>query len=168
MSLPALLDELDQRGITVEPRPDGNLSVRPWTAVPLELRERLRAEKPVLTAYLRARELARQAEREGLDLVQYTSALAPDFLGPDSTSRISPAESIISTCKRLDIALWLGADGCLVVGREESAIPRSLVMAVEAHVNEIARLLQADARHQDAQTLLRLTRPVAAKERQQT
>ena len=146
MSLPALLDELDRRGITVETRPHGNISVRPWKAAPPELRERLSAEKPALSAYLLARELALQAEREELDLIQYVGAAAPDLLDiPELAPNISPAASIIATCGRLDIALRLTADGRLALGRSdlcgnEPTIPQSLAMAVEAHATDISRL----------------------------
>jgi hypothetical protein len=93
MSLPALLDELERRGITVVPRPDGNISVRPWKATPLTLREQLSAEKPALIASLRARELARRAEHEGLDLVTYVAATAPDLLDSQGSIPIAANEN---------------------------------------------------------------------------
>jgi hypothetical protein len=69
MSLLTLLEELDRRGITIEPRLHGNIYVTPWKAVPPELQDWLLAEKVALSAYLRARQLALEAEREGMDLL---------------------------------------------------------------------------------------------------
>jgi len=64
-----------------------------------------------------------------------------DILSEVDKNKITPAESIIGTCKRLGLSLWLDADGTLVINREESAIPPSLVMAMKAHIEEIAQLL---------------------------
>jgi hypothetical protein len=95
----------------------------------------------VTDPYESARTLARETQRQHRDLSDYLREHYPDLLDEHDDCRITAAESIISTCKRLDIAPRLGDDGCLVVGCEESAVPPSRVMAVEAHVDEIGQLL---------------------------
>jgi hypothetical protein len=113
--------------------------------------------------YESARALAREAEHQHRNLTDYLCEHRPDLLNEhDNDRQITAAESIIGTCKRLDIALRLGDDGCLVLGREEPAVPPSLVMTMEAHVDEIGRLLQkepAPTHANDVKTLFRLTRP---------
>ena len=140
-SLPALLDELDRRGITVETRPHGNISVRPWKAAPPELRERLSAEKPALSAYLLAREVGAtsRARRVGPDSIRRRGrAGLARYSGIGAEHQ--PGRIHHRDLRAPDIALRLTADGRLALGRSdlcgnESTIPQSLAMAVEAHAH---------------------------------
>jgi hypothetical protein len=91
MSLPALINELEHRGMTVEILPHGQIRVSPSKALTADLREQLRRDKAALHAYVLARCIAIEAEREGMDLVDYVSATAPDLLSnsesPDTTAQ---------------------------------------------------------------------------------
>jgi hypothetical protein len=150
MNLAALLTELEQRGITVEPLPDGNLYVFPRDVLAPELRERLKAEKPALIAYLRTRELALEAERQGLGLVQYIAQPGPD-IQDTSGPVISTADAILATCRQLGIVIHLN-DGGLVISRsdpsgKEPGIPCFLARAVARHFGEIVAQLRHSGHH---------------------
>ncbi len=98
--------------------------------------------------YERARRLAREAEAQGRDLTDYLREHAPDLLDETEHRQVTPAESIIATCRRHGIALTLDDDGRLVVGKgdgsgNEPAPWPSLSMAIEAHAEAIARLVAA-------------------------
>ena len=53
MGAPELLQHLQRRGVTLAPRDDGNLSVRPKGVLTDDERAQIRAHKPELIAYLR-------------------------------------------------------------------------------------------------------------------
>jgi len=62
MSAAELLAELKSRSIEVEPLPNGNLYVSPSAKLTDEDRAAIRAHKPELCAYFRARAVARWCE----------------------------------------------------------------------------------------------------------
>jgi len=84
------------------------------------------------------RECLQQARDRGLSQSHKAEI---DLLSEADMNKITPAESIFRTCQRLGISLRLDADGTLLINREESAVPPSLVMAMKAHIEEIAQLL---------------------------
>lgn len=56
---------------------------------------------PTLSAYLLAPDLAIEAKRESLDIVEYGGARYPDLLeSPQSLAPTSPADPVIVACKR--------------------------------------------------------------------
>jgi hypothetical protein len=97
--------------------------------------------------YVRARQLAREAEAAGADLPDYIQQHAPDLF-TEAVSPTAPAESLIQTCQRHGIALRLDADGSLIVGRsdlagKEPGIWLELAAAIEVHAAAIAKLVEA-------------------------
>jgi RNA polymerase subunit RPABC4/transcription elongation factor Spt4 len=71
-----------------------------------------------------------------------------DRLG-DAWIAPSPAHSIVATCQRYGVALRIASDGTLMVGKagaraDEASQPwRSLLIAIEAHVDAVAELVAA-------------------------
>src|SRR6516225_792759 len=83
MSLPALINELEHRRMTVEALPRGQIRITPSKALTAGLRQQLLRDKTALHTYVLARCLALEAERNGIDLVDYVGATAPDLLEID-------------------------------------------------------------------------------------
>jgi len=76
------------------------------------------------------------------DILAILTAKAPRR--PVISSKTTPAESLVGTCRRLGISLRLDSDGTLVVGKTREHAPASLVRALSAHAEAVARLVQAD------------------------
>ena len=72
-----------------------------------------------------------------------------DALHPINESRLSLAQSLLVTCQRHGVALHIDDRGDLVIGRasakanEDSQPWASLVIALEANLEEVARLVAA-------------------------
>jgi hypothetical protein len=162
----AILAELSSRGLHIEPRPNGNLYIAPKDLLTPELLERVRAHKAALLAHLRAsgeqaevdriarldaerREADRQATR-GYDF-DLTAPSHAEYLRREADPLADPghpAYSIVITCQRYGVALRIDPDGSLVVGKagakaEEPSQPwPSLLRAIEAHLEAVARLVE--------------------------
>jgi hypothetical protein len=145
----SLLSSLGQRGIRLE-ADEGSLIARPASKLTDQDRELIRQHKAALLAYLRTGPLAHDAEATGHDLVDHLSEHASDLLDQTEDLSLTPAESIIGTCRRLGIALSLTPDGGLVVGQADGtgAEPDVMVVlrAIEAHLPAVTRLV-ADGWH---------------------
>jgi hypothetical protein len=98
MTLPALINELERRTITVEALPHGQVRITPSKALIADLREQLLRNKAALHAYVLARCLALEAEHKGVDLVDYVSATEPDLLSnsesPDTTAHLPEPQGV--------------------------------------------------------------------------
>ncbi len=151
-----LLTDLERRGIRLAASIDGTrLKVAPASALTDADRQAIRAHKPELLALLAshhecAKTVAREAEAAGTDLSDYCRQRAPELLnGAVLDPGPSPGKSIIETCLRYGVALRIDADGDLVVGKagakgDEPTQPwRSLLIAIEAHLETVARLVAA-------------------------
>jgi hypothetical protein len=160
-----IISELTRRGVALRTE-GGRIIARPLSAVPPELREAVRQHKTAVLNLLCAgheqaetdriarldaerREADRQARR-GYDFdptapsyAEYLSRAADPLADPGH-----PAYSIIATCQRYGVALRIDPDGSLVVGKagakaEEATQPSaSLLVAIEAHLEAIARLIE--------------------------
>jgi hypothetical protein len=124
MKAEALVTELRAAGI--EPRPNGNLYLAPKARLTPALIERVRAAKTVLLAYLSA----------------------DGWQSPPEPGHA--AYSILETCERYGVAMRLdSATGDLVIGKagataHEPTQPwRSLIIALEAHLEPVAALVHA-------------------------
>jgi hypothetical protein len=117
-----LLDELRDRGITLEARSNGNLYVVPKSRLTPEVLDRIRRHKPELLALLeRKKPSAAQVE----------------------------ARRLIRMCQEYGVGLRLEPDGTLVVSSNGRAW-RSLVDAIEAEVEAVAELILAGWEGSDA------------------
>jgi hypothetical protein len=157
-----LLTELGRRGIRIEPRPNGNLYLAPKDLLTPELVERVRSHKAELVALLSTPQPDSEAERVArLDARHEQDRLigrghdvdptAPSYVDW-AASRIpenSPARSLIRTCREYGVGLRLDPHGTLVVLSNGRAW-RSLVAAIEAHVDDIALLLATGWNGNDA------------------
>jgi hypothetical protein len=161
----SLITEFHQRGIRLIPNPP-KLAVEPASRLTDSDRERLRRYKPDLLALLSA-----EHERDGINRVvrldaerreaDRRSGRGYDFdsTAPSHAEYVDdadplsdpahPAHSILATCQRYGIALQIDPNGALVLRkaeRTEKNITRpwpSLIIAIEAHVAEVARLVAA-------------------------
>jgi hypothetical protein len=78
------------------------------------------------------------------DLATYLEQHPDDVI--DSDDHVSPAESIVSTCRRHGIALTLDTDGALKFGQVGGPTPwPSLLQALAAHQEAVAELVAAAA-----------------------
>ena len=119
-----LLESLEARGLHLRLRPDGTIAAGPKQLLGAEVSDLIRSRRADLIYAL----MLRREDTEPAD------------------NAITPAESLIATCRRLKIALRLDPDDRLVLGRDdlcgrEPAIPLSLAMAVEVHAAAITELL---------------------------
>jgi hypothetical protein len=142
MNVEALIADFSRRGIRLIPNPP-KLSVEPASKLTDQDREAIRAHKSDLLACLR-----QQQEEAEIDRLAHADGLNPDkacTLPPPG----APAYSILETCQCYGVALRIDAHGDLVVGKagakaDESTQPwPGLLVAIEAHLEPIARLVEA-------------------------
>ena len=154
-----IISELTRRGVALRAEGD-RIIARPLSAVPPELREAVRQHKTAVLNLLcvdheqaeiariarldaERREADRQARR-GYDF-DATAPSHADYLPAQG----HPAYAIITACQRYGVALRIDANGDLVVGKagakaEEPTQPWvSLLVAIEAHLEAVARLVEA-------------------------
>jgi hypothetical protein len=165
MTRSTLLAELQNRGVEPVVR-DGRLKLRgPADRITSELVERARQHRAELLAHVhlaRDAEISRiarlDAERREVDRPAGRS-YDVDCIHPDHAEFLArtgrhcicqtPSYSIVATCKRYGVALRIDPDGTLVVGKagakaDEATQPwSSLLTAVEAHADAMARLVEA-------------------------
>lgn len=143
MGAPDLLQMLTARGLTLRPRPDGNLEVSPRTALTDELRAQIRAHKGELLAALQA--LAGAAE-------------AP---GADHATTDMPGGSLERSCAflaaRADAELAERPEADLVVLGDDEIEPGAVLIAV-ARRNQFLCVLRVDSANYDGVRLLELIR----------
>jgi hypothetical protein len=151
-----VLSEIQRRGVTLLVR-DGKLIARPITAVPSDLAERARRHRAEIIRLLHCRadpETVRIARldadrnardrllKRGYDHDYSAPAQAEDLDWIVPWDRLGPARSLIRTCREYGVGLRLEPDGTLVVESNGRAW-RSLVRAIEAHVDAVAQLIEA-------------------------
>lgn len=165
MNAEALIVDFRRRGIRLIPNPP-KLSVEPASKLTDEDRKAIRQHKAAILARLAAqheqaeivqvarldaerREADRQAGR-GYDFDPSAPSHAEYLRQADPLSdQAHPAYSIIATCRRYGVALRIGANGGLEVGKAvgEAASATeawpSLLRAIEAHIDGVARLVAA-------------------------
>jgi hypothetical protein len=113
-----LIISLAHRGIILSAGSDDKVVARPASGLTEQDRSAIRAHKAELLAAL-------------------------------STPHLTTAQSLLCTCHRYGVALRIDEDGNLVVGRaiaraEENSQPwPSLIIALEANLEEVARLVAA-------------------------
>jgi hypothetical protein len=155
-----IVAELRARGIHDEPRSNGGVRLAPAHLIDSGLRNRIIAHKNEVIARLRADQeqteferIARldreRRERDRLAKRGYdfdpTAPGHAEYIPP----RGHPAWSILETCRCYGVALRIDPDGALVVGRagataDEPSQPwPSLLIAIEAHLEAVARLVAA-------------------------
>lgn len=153
----AVLNELRSRGITVEPRPNGNLYLVPKEGLTPELIERVRAAKPDLLRlladpYERACTIALHCEATGTDAAERLASdptLKTEMERDTTPQGWTPAHSILDVCQQHGVALRIDKQGDLVVGKngakadEPTQAWPSLLAALEAHLEPVARLLES-------------------------
>lgn len=153
----ALICHLSARGIRLALDGSVWLIVEPASRLSDEDRQAIRAHKAELLRlvagtdpYHRAKALAREAEATGRDLVDHIREHVPELAAtPALGEGWTPAQSILATCQRHGVALHIDPDGALVVGKvgakaDELKQPwRTLIMAIEAHTDAVARLVEA-------------------------
>jgi hypothetical protein len=151
-----VLSEIQRRGVTLLVR-DGKLIARPISAVPPDLAERARQHRAEIIKFLHCQPGPETVRIAGSDADRNTRDLpfkhgydydpsAPQHaedLDPIAHSdRLEPARSLIRTCREYGVGLRLEPDGILVVESNGRAW-RSLVRAIEAHVDAVAQLIEA-------------------------
>lgn len=147
MTIADILVETERLGVSLRATPDGVLLAKPIQAVPPNLRAVMQERKAELVRYLHAKAIAKEAEAQGRDLTDNLCDHAPDLLH-ETVGSITPAESLLGTCARHDVALKLDDDGTLVVNCEKAQglTPgdwQALKTSLEAHVKAVAQLVAA-------------------------
>lgn len=157
MTPAALLDNLRTRGIRIEALSNGNLFVAPKERLSPELLDEVRQHKGGLLRLLSdsheyAKAIAHHCEASGTDLADYVAGdarLREKMARGGRPAEWTPAHSILETCQRLGVALRIEFPGTLVVGKadakgDEPSQPwPSLLVAIEAHLETVARLVHA-------------------------
>jgi TubC N-terminal docking domain len=155
---PALevLSEIQRRGVTLLVR-DGKLIARPISAVPPDLAERARQHRAEIIRLLHCPPDPETVRSAGLEADRNARDRLPkrgydnDPSAPGHSEyldwialrdRLEPARSLIRTCREYGVGLRLEPDGTLVVESNGRAW-RSLVRAIEAHVDAVAQLIEA-------------------------
>jgi hypothetical protein len=140
MNARSILIEFGRRGIALRAE-SGRLIARPLSAVPVELRKAAAEKKAELVALLADPDAARIAQLDAERHVQ--DRLTKTFLlNPGPIDALSAAKSLIRTCREYGVGLRLEPDGTLVVESNGRAW-RSMVRAIEAHVDAVAQLIEA-------------------------
>ena len=123
----------------IEARPHGGVRLVPARLIDSDLLNRIHAHKADLIAHIRAAEEKAEIDR---------SARADGWRPLPEPGH--PAYSIVATCQGYGVALGIDTvSGDLVVGKpgakwsEPSQPWRSLVIAIEAHVEAVADLVEA-------------------------
>jgi hypothetical protein len=137
MSAIEVLAELRARGVRITPRPGGKLGIRGPAGVVLEVRDQIKAHKVELLALLH--DPCRTSTATSDD--DQTQHGIPDIAESQDSESITAAMSLIRTCKEYGVGLRLEPDGTLVV-KSNGRAWRSLIRAIEAHVDEVARLIE--------------------------
>jgi len=133
-----IVAELRARGVRIECRKHGGIRLAPASSIDSSLLDRIHAHKSALLAHL-------HGQQEDTDIDRLARCDGWERLPPAGT----PAYSIVETCQHYGVALRIDDAGDLVVGKagakaEAPTQPwRSLVMALEAHVDEVAELIGA-------------------------
>ena len=151
-----VLSEIQRRGVTLLVR-DGKLIARPISAVPPDLAERARQHRAEIIKLLDCPPGPETGRIAGFNADHNSQELplkprydhdpsAPgntEYLDPIAPSdRLEPARRLIRTCREYGVGLRLEPDGTLVVESNGRAW-RSLVRAIEAHVDAVAQLIEA-------------------------
>lgn len=149
-----VLSEILGLGVTLRVR-DGKLIARPIRAVPPDLAERARQHRAEIIKLLYCppdpetvriagldghRNARDRLLRRGYDYDPSVPGHA-EYLDQIATrAQLEPARSLIRTCREYGVGLRLEPDGTLVVESNGKAW-RSLVRAIEAHVDAVAQLI---------------------------
>ena len=94
------------------------------------------------TAPGRAEYLASVRDAEIAGLARASDRPRPPALSPAQADALAPAKGLLKTCREHGVGLRLEPDGTLVVESNGRAW-RSLVRAIEAHVDAVAQLIEA-------------------------
>jgi len=138
MNAEAILTEAERLGIRLT-AVDGRIVAKPKGRTPFEFAEQVRAHKAALLNVL-----AIPAEEP--IFITTTSELVPPEGEP---SRITPAQSILETCRSYGVAIRVEPDGTLVLGRlgaraDEPTQPwPSLIAAIEGNLEMVAKLVES-------------------------
>jgi hypothetical protein len=148
-----VLSEIQRRGVTVLVR-DGKLIARPISAVPPDLAERARQHRAEIIKLVRCLPDPETVRIEGSDADRTARSRRgyddnPSAFGQTECldpiaprDRLEPARSLIRTCREHGVGLRLEPDGTLVVESNGRAW-RSLMRAIEAHVDAVAQLIES-------------------------
>jgi hypothetical protein len=173
----AILVELRRLGVENIRVESGQIIVRPLSVIPAELREAAAENKAELLRLLADPDTARiaqlDAERHSRDRLacrgydyDRTAPRYTDFsvsvhnlrierleqapaLDPGRIDPLGAAKCLIRTCREYGVGLCLASNGTLVVASNDRAW-RSLVRAIETHVEGIAELIEAGRDSNDA------------------
>jgi hypothetical protein len=143
----SLVRDLEARGASLALEGDGLAIEAPRGVLGPEVIEPLRRHKPELLTFL----VARHCECTGEDVAGYLdrNPSRRALLERPALQGWTPAHSVVATCQRYGVALRIDRDGILVVGKagakaDEATQPwSSLLAAIEAHADAVARLVEA-------------------------